>query len=244
MKANLHLKSGQPVLRLKHPVPFSATQSLEKELSRLARIGAPHQLWLRKNRMSTFVCVLSFPTALNATPEDNHHLLPPVAKDIMAILNGSTCSSKLHLSEAYLQLEVQPECREYLTINTHRDLYQFDRSPFGLIGGRKGTGAYLDDIKAVGGREKEHKERIECLLERPTDYDFHLRSEKCEFFLKSTKYLAFTFDSESRRPDAEGIGTIVSMPSPTDGQTLRPIRRLITYHTVVLYLPCMNFVDH
>ena len=129
-------------------------------------------------------------TGLNASLKDNHHPLP-VAEDIFATLNGGKFFAKLDLSDAYLQVEVEPESREFLTINTRRGLYQFTRLPFGvktapaifqsimdnLISGLEGNVAYLVDILVVGLSEEELQNRIEKLLKRIKEYGFHLRPD-------------------------------------------------------------------
>ena len=65
----------------------------------------------------------------------------------------------------------------------------------------KGTAAYLDDILVVGRSKEELQSRIERLLKQIKEYGFHLRLDKCEFFLKSIKYLRFIFESGDRCPD-------------------------------------------
>ena len=85
---------------------------------------------VRKQNGTVRLCA-DFSTGLNASLEDNHHPLP-VAEDIFATLNGGKFFAKLDLSDAYLQVEVEPESREFLTISTHRGLYQFTRLPFGV----------------------------------------------------------------------------------------------------------------
>ena len=80
----------------------------------------------------------------------------------------------------------------------------------------EGTAAYLDDILVVGRSVEELQSRIERLLKRIKEYGFHLRLDKCEFFLKSFKYLGFIFESGGRCPDPENIRAIVDMPTPTD----------------------------
>ena len=192
-------------------------------------------------------------TGLNASLKDNHHPLP-VAEDIFATLNGGKFFAKLDLSDAYLQVEVEPESREFLTINTHRGLYQFTRLPFGvktapaifqsimdnLISGLEGTVAYLDDILVVGRSEEELQSRIERLLKRITEYGFHLRPDKCEFFLKSIKYLGFIFGSEGRYPDPENIRAIVEMPPPNRHYNSTLILGLISYYSS--FLPSLHEV--
>ena len=62
-----------------------------------------------------------FSTGLNASLED-----------IFATLNGGKFFAKLDLWDAYHQVEVEHGSRKFLTIKTHRGLYQFTRLFFGV----------------------------------------------------------------------------------------------------------------
>ena len=57
----------------------------------------------------------------------------PTAKNLCATLAGRKKFLKIDSSQAYLQMELDPESQKYCTINTHRGLYQltFTRLPFG-----------------------------------------------------------------------------------------------------------------
>ena len=52
--------------------------------------------------------------------------------DLFDALAGGRRFTKLDLSQAYLQLPLDPKSMKYSTINTHRGLYQFTRLPFGI----------------------------------------------------------------------------------------------------------------
>ena len=56
----------------------------------------------------------------------------PKTQDLFSSLSGRQKFTKLDLSKAYLQLMLEEDSRQYLTINTHRGLYQFTRLPFGV----------------------------------------------------------------------------------------------------------------
>uniref|UniRef100_A0A0R3SMW7 RT_RNaseH_2 domain-containing protein n=1 Tax=Hymenolepis diminuta TaxID=6216 RepID=A0A0R3SMW7_HYMDI len=79
---------------------------------------APQIVVVREQNGSVRLCA-DFPTGLSAAPSSHHPL--PVAEDIFATLNDDKCFAKLDLSEAYPQVEVEPECCKYLTINTHQN---------------------------------------------------------------------------------------------------------------------------
>ncbi|XGW22264.1 hypothetical protein V3C99_004908, partial [Haemonchus contortus] len=114
-----------------------------------------------------------YSTGLNDALEQHQHPLP-TPDDIFTKLNGGRYFSQLDLAEAYLQLEVDDDSKQLLTINTHRGLFRFNRLPFGvkpapgifqqcidaLIAGLDGTAAYLDDILVTGRTVDEHNTRL------------------------------------------------------------------------------------
>ena len=56
----------------------------------------------------------------------------PKPEDLFSTLAGSKTFSKLDLTHAYQQVLLEPESRQYVTINMHRGLYQYNRFPFGV----------------------------------------------------------------------------------------------------------------
>ena len=55
----------------------------------------------------------------------------PKVDDLLANLAGQYFS-KLDLSQAYLQLPLDEQSKEFVTVTTHRGLYRYNRLPFGV----------------------------------------------------------------------------------------------------------------
>ncbi|KAL6724109.1 hypothetical protein Aduo_019035 [Ancylostoma duodenale] len=139
--ATLQLKPGaKPVFRPKRRVPYAAQHAVDKELDRLESIGVISKVnysdWAapiiiaKKSNGSLRICA-EFSTGLNDAL--NLHQYPlPLPEDIIATLNGGRYFTYIDLADAYLQINVDDQSRQLLTINTHRGLYQYNRLPFGM----------------------------------------------------------------------------------------------------------------
>ncbi|VDO25377.1 unnamed protein product [Haemonchus placei] len=113
---------------------------------------------IKKTNGTLRLCA-GFSTGLNDALMLHQHPLP-TPDDVFAKLNGATAFTRIEFADAYLQIEVEDEAKELLTINTHRGLLRYSRLPFGvksapgifqqnidsMICGLEGCAAYLDDV--------------------------------------------------------------------------------------------------
>jgi len=56
----------------------------------------------------------------------------PRVEDLFAALAGGKYFTKLDMSQAYLQLQLDEDSKQFVTVNTHRGLFQYNRLPFGV----------------------------------------------------------------------------------------------------------------
>ncbi|CAH8546802.1 unnamed protein product [Schistosoma rodhaini] len=256
-KALLILKPGAtPVFRPKRPVPYAALTIVEQELERLQKSGIIEPVnfsdWaapiviVKKPNGSIRLCA-DYSTGLNDALEDHQYPLP-LPEDLFAKLNGGKYFAKLDLSEAYLQIPVAEECKHYLTINTHKGLFRYNRLPFGvktdpsifqqvmdtMLQDIPGTAAYLDDILIMGTDYADLEKKVDMVLRRIADFGFTLRAEKCDFYMEQVRYLGFIIDKNGRKPDPENVEAIKSMPPPTDVSTLRSFLGMVSHYGVFL----------
>ncbi|BHF85953.1 hypothetical protein SprV_1002913000 [Sparganum proliferum] len=158
---------------------------------------------------------------------------PPIPPDIFSRLNDGTCFDKLDLADAYLQIEIVPDSYELLTINTHRDLFQYTRLRFGvkapptlfqqttnaMLSGIPGTAGHLDNIVVIVGRSP-----AELLARVCVQYS----ANKRQFFFGSSKFLEFVFYVTGRNPDLGNITAAQQIPAPKNLSQLTSYLRLRT----------------
>ena len=212
MKAKIVTRSdAKPVFRPKRPVSYAVVDKLDEEIERLQKLGVispvNYSAWaapvvaVKKPNSSLRLCV-DFSTGLNKALEARQYPLPH-PDDLFAKLNGGKLFSKIDLSEAYLQIEVEPECRELLTINMHRGLYQYNRPPSGvkcapaifqqtmdtMLADLPFATAYLDDIIIVSQNEGDHGAHLGRVLNKISEYGFRVEPEMCSFLCQASSTL-------------------------------------------------------
>ena len=254
ISASLQLKpDAQPVFKKKRPVPHAAFEQLNNEISRLQKEGiispVDHSQWaapivaVRKANGSIRLCA-DFSTGLNDSLMLHRHPLPTM-DDVFTKLNGGTVFSQVDFAEAYHQVEVAENCKELLTINTHKGLFRYNRLPFGvksapgifqqiidtMISGLDGVAAYLDDVIVTGRTLEEHNANLEALFDRIVKYGFRIRIEKCNLLMTEITYLGNVISAAGRRPDPKKIDAIILMPPPKDVGQVRTFLGLISYYS-------------
>ena len=114
----------------------------------------------------------------------------------MTDLFGGKYFSKLDLSQACLQLPLDHESSELLTMNTHKGLFKYDRLPFGvpcapvifqcsmetLLWGLIGVSIYLYYILVTGSTHENHLHNLAAVLEQIEQAGLRFSRSKC-FFL-------------------------------------------------------------
>ena len=140
---------------------------------------------------------------------------PPRIDDVLASMTGAKVFSKLDLSHAYLQLQLEEESEEFVSI--YKGLFRYNRLPFGLaavpaIFQRTMEGilqdiphvqVYIDDILVADSSREEHMKTLAKVLSRLQQVGAKLKKEKCKFMMSSVEYLGFHISGEGIRPTQE-----------------------------------------
>ena len=176
LKARIQLKEEpKPRFGKARPVAFARKPAVERGLDQLEAEGivkrVTHSEWAApiitpiKKDDEVRICG-DFKVTVNPQLDVDEYPLPRI-EEIYANLSGGQQFSVIDLRQAYLPIEVEEESKTFLTVNTHRGVYQYQRLPYGVasapavwqramdqvLQGIPGVQCYLDDI-IVTAREQ------------------------------------------------------------------------------------------
>lgn len=147
-------------------------------------------------------------------------------EDLFATLAGGKAFSKLDLAHAYSQIPLTDGSKQYVTVNTHKGLYQYNRLPFGvaaapsifqrlmenLLQGIPHVSIYLDDILITGTSKADHLSTLDKVFTRLEAAGLHLKRNKCAFLCPSVEYLGHKITADRLQPTEEKVRAIKEAP--------------------------------
>ncbi|VDP71525.1 unnamed protein product [Echinostoma caproni] len=214
---------GEPIFLKRRVIPSDQREGVLQALEKMKRVGVI-------TRVTSITWATPIAIAIKSdgrTPRicgDYRLILNPRLRksaattmepeDIIKAFHGSTCFSKIDLTDTYLQIPLAPACRQSTTINTPWGLYQYNFLPFGLhtssgifqaaidevIRGLDGVLAYHDVI-VFGTTKAENDDRLLKLLERFAQKNVLIRASKYMFSSPEFEFLGFTMNAKGYRPD-------------------------------------------
>ena len=252
-QANIKLEhNAQPRFIKARSLPYAMRSKVEDELKRLQQEGIirPVQYceWgtpivpVCKPDGSIRICG-DYKLTVNRFAALDRYPLPRV-EDLYATLAGGQKFTKIDLSHAYSQIELDEPSRALTTITTHIGLFQYTRLPFGinsapaifqrtidnLIKDIPFTCAYLDDILISGRTDDEHLQTLSIVLERLNEHGLKLKRSKCEFLRDSVCYLGYRLDSSGLHIVRDKIKPILEAPEPRNIIELRSFLGMLSHY--------------
>ena len=251
--AKLYLKdNAKPKFMKARPVPYALQDRVHKELTRLETSGiikkVSHSDWASpivpvvKDDNTVRICG-DFKQTVNPQLHIEQYPMQRI-EDMFSTLSGGQKFTKIDLAHAYQQMSLEEESQKYLTINTTKGLFQYQRLAFGvasapalfqaamdqILQGIPYVLCYQDDILITGRNDDEHYANLELVLQRLLKFGLCIKLKKCVFFSDSVKYLGHVIDRDGLRTSDDKVNDIVNAPAPENVTELRSFLGLINYY--------------
>ena len=171
-----------------------------------------------------------------------YYLIPTVA-DICQALNGCKSLSKLDLSQAYHQLELD-ECSRYITtFSTHVGLHRYKRLNYGMnavvelfqhtlqtvLQGLDGVRNLADDIIIFAKTREDHDQALSDCFKRVANHGLTLNASKCKLLAESLSFFGQVFTAEGTTLDPALILDLQTASVPTDVHEVRSFLGMANY---------------
>lgn len=203
--------------------------------------AAPIVPVLKADKKSVRICGDFSATVNKASRLDNYPI--PKVEDLFAKLRG-VVFTKLDMSQAYQQLSLDDESKQYVVVNTHKGLFRFNRLPFGvssapgifqqamesLLQDIPSVVVYIDDILITGATEAEHLKTLGRVLECLESAGLTVKKEKCVFASSSVTYLGHTIDRDGIHPTPDKVQAVQQAPTPRNVTELKAFLGLLNYY--------------
>ncbi|UYV79717.1 K02A2.6-like [Cordylochernes scorpioides] len=261
IKGSISLRpNAKPKFFKFRPVPFSIKEKIDKELDRLEKSQIIEKVnasdWstplvtVIKSNGELRLCG-DFKNTLNNCIEDEKYPLPTI-ETMLGNLGGNKIFTKLDLSSAYHQIEMDEASKNLLVVSTHRGLYRYNRLPFGispasaifqrcmdsLFHDVPNTVIYLDDIFIGSKDEQEHYRILKIIFDKLKELNFTLNKEKCLFLKKDICFLGHIINEDGVRPDSKKLEALERCKKPFDKTSLKSFLGMLSFYSK--YIPNMS----
>ncbi|MEW8341158.1 MAG: reverse transcriptase family protein [Candidatus Thiodiazotropha taylori] len=221
-KAHITMKeNAKPVFHKARSVPYALKETVEKELKKQKAEGIMYPV--KTSQWATPLVVVPKPDSsvrlcgdykvtVNQTISEEQYPIPNI-DDMFATLAGGKKFTKLDLSQAYLQLELDQESEEYLTVNTSLGLFRYKRLVYGvssapaifqsvmdqILVGLPHVVCRIDDILITAPDDESHLKTLREVLTRLKKHNVKLREDKCIFMADEVVYMGHLVNSQGSR---------------------------------------------
>ena len=176
------------------------------------------------------------------------HLIPTM-DDVSLDLNGAQYFSKLDLTQAYHQLELDSESHYITTFSKHLGLYRYTRLNYGTnaaaevfqntlqqhLQGIDGVKNTADDILIFSRTRKQHDQALDKCLTHLSEKGLTLSRSKCKFLNTTLEFFGQIFSKDGTHPDPNHVEDLLDAPRPTNVHDVRSLLGMANYSSKYIH---------
>jgi hypothetical protein len=242
---------GQPLRRLPLTLRDEVTAELERmvKLDLIEKINASpwvsNLVLVRMPDKKIRVCI-DLTCVNKAIIPDAYPLA--TFEELTSQLAGSTVFSKIDLRWGYLQVMLADDSRDLTAFVTHEGLYRFKRLGIcsgpaafqkiikSITVGLDGVVNLLDDVQVHGRTVQEHDKRLATVLQRLSDHQATINTDKTVLGAKSIDFDGFQITADGVRPTESHTRALRELKPPTNVKELQSLLEAVGFY--------MRFVPH
>ena len=253
---HIHMKEGAiPVAQKQRTVPIQKLKPLKKKLDQFVEegiiegpLGADeatgwvHNVVLSGKKWSPDEIRLNLDTRLMKKWVEPSVYPIPTVEHLRHELIDSDRFSKLDLTNAFHQFELDDESKDLFKFTTPQGIYRYLRLVMGtppasgechaamtqILRGVEGAIQIKDDV-LVHGKGRQHDERLEKVLDRMKEYGLTLRKEKCEWGQPQALWFGHIFTKQGMSPDPAKVENIKSWTRPDDKKAVKSFLQTVQF---------------
>ncbi|XP_047517455.1 uncharacterized protein K02A2.6-like isoform X1 [Pieris napi] len=245
-------EDAEPIFCRARPLPFSMRARVDAELDAMLQAGVvepvDHSDWATplviasKADGGIRICA-DYKVTLNRALMIDRYPVPRI-DELFSDLSGNKYFTKIDLSQAYNQLELDSESKAYTVINTHKGLFKYNRLVYGLASSPgifqkfmanlfkdiPDVITFYDDILLKSRDFKSHLETIEKVFSILQNNGLKIKKNKCNFLASEVKYLGYIIDKDGIRVDPDKVKAIVGMVYPKNVSELKSFLGMVNFY--------------
>merc|ERR1711973_16067 len=195
--------------------------------------------------------------ALNQVTEGDSFPSPSLEGLLQEVPTDAHIFSTLDASQAYLSVPVHPESRKFTAFITPYGLFQFKKTPFGLLNAgaalnkvaeavrqqvdRPEYSVYVDDSLAATKTVDEHLELLRRILQACKDHGLLLSPSKTALFQEEVEFVGLRINREGVRPRGDDLDRIRKWPTPVSGKQLSSFLGVLTWYSS--FMPDFSYLS-
>ncbi|GFU35316.1 retrovirus-related Pol polyprotein from transposon 17.6 [Trichonephila clavipes] len=248
----IFLKDEEPVCQHPRRLAFPERQEVNKQIEEWLNEGiirpssseyASPIVMVKKKDGSSRMCI-DYRKLNQKLVKDKFPL--PIIEDVLDTLQEAKVYSTLDLRNGFFHVDVDEDCRKYISFIVPDGQFEFNKVPFGLSTSpgvfqryvssifrdltRKGIViSYLDDLVIPAKNEQEGLEKLKIIFEVAKKYGLEIKFKKCQFLKKKIEFLGHIVESGTIKPSPTKTLAVRKFLEPTTTKQVKSFLGLTGY---------------